>query len=92
MRPPTGGTVGQAIIKTETGYGWGDSVPSGGETGQVLTKTETGVEWSAIDVPDLPEIMPVSQGGTGCTTVEGIRTMLFNFPTEAQLDEYFRFE
>lgn len=92
MRPPTGGTVGQAIIKTDTGYSWGDSVPSGGSVGQVLTKTETGTEWSNIDVPDLPDIIPVSQGGTGCTTVEGIRTMLFNFPTEAQLDEYFDFE
>lgn len=92
MRPPTGGTVGQAIIKTENGYSWGDSVPSGGTVGQVLTKTETGAEWQNIDipdVPDIPEILPVTRGGTGCTTVDGIRTMLFNFPTEAQLDEYF---
>lgn len=67
MRPPTGGTVGQAIVKTENGYGWGDVAA------------------------DLPDILPVENGGTGCTTVEGMRTMLFDFPTENQLDEYFGF-
>lgn len=92
MRPPTGGTVGQAIVKTENGYAWGDSVPSGGTVGQVLTKTETGAEWSNVNIPELPDIIPISQGGTGVTSVEAIRTMLFNFPTEDQIDEYFDFE
>ena len=64
MRPPTGGTVGQAIVKTENGYSWGD----------VAT--------------ELPDVIPVENGGTGCTTVDGIRTMLFNFPTDAEVDEF----
>lgn len=68
MRPPTGGTVGQAIVKTENGYSWGD----------VAT--------------ELPDVIPVTQGGTGCTSVEAVRTWLFNFPTEDQVDEYFGFE
>lgn len=68
MRPPTGGTVGQAIVKTESGYSWGD----------VAT--------------ELPDVIPVTQGGTGCTSVEAVRTWLFNFPTEDQVDEYFGFE
>lgn len=67
MRPPTGGTIGQAIVKTDTGYGWGDVAA------------------------DIPDVLPVENGGTGCTTVDGIRTMLFNFPTEDQIDEYFDF-
>ena len=88
MRPPSGGTVGQALVKTENGYSWGDSVPSGGEVGQVLTKTSSGAEWSSIDIPDLPEVIPVSMGGTGCTTIDAVRLLLFNFPTEAEIDEY----
>ena len=68
MRPPTGGTVGQAIVKTDTGYSWGD----------VAT--------------ELPDVIPVEQGGTGVTSIEAMRTMLFNFPTEDQIDEYFGFE
>lgn len=68
IRIPSGGTPGQALIKTETGYSWGD----------VAT--------------ELPDVIPVENGGTGCTTVEAVRTLLFNFPTEDQIDEYFGFE
>ena len=68
VRNPEGGTTGQALIKTDTGYTWGDVAA------------------------DLPDILPVEQGGTGCTTVDGIRTMLFNFPTKDEIDEYFGFE
>ena len=64
---------------------------SGGEPGQVLTKIAGGYAWQDANL-DLPDVIPVAQGGTGCTTVEGIRTMLFNFPTESQVDEYFGFE
>ena len=70
MRPPTGGTVGQAIVKTETGIAWGD------------------VSSDSQEIPDLPDmngILPIEKGGTGCTTIDGIRTMLFNFPTSEEL-------
>ena len=62
-------------------------IPSGGTTGQALVKTETGVEWGDV-AADLPDVLPVEQGGTSCTTIDGIRTMLFNFPTEEELEEY----
>lgn len=62
-------------------------VPTGGTTGQALVKTETGIEWGDV-AADIPEIIPVENGGTGCTTIDGIRTMLFNFPTDDELDEY----
>lgn len=61
--------------------------PSGGIEGQVLIKTENGYNWGNISA-DLPDVIPVSQGGTGCTTVDGIRTLLFNFPTDSELDTY----
>ena len=64
VKTPSGGEVGQALVKTESGYGWGDVAA------------------------DIPEIIPVEKGGTGCTTVDGIRTMLFNFPTDEELEEY----
>lgn len=72
-------------------------IPSGGTTGQALVKTDTGIEWGDVasgstDFPTLPEmegVLPVSKGGTGSTTIDGIRTMLFNFPTEDEIDEYF---
>ena len=68
IRIPSGGTVGQALVKTDTGYSWGD----------VAT--------------ELPDVIPVANGGTGCTTVEAVRTWLFNFPSESEIDEYFGFE
>lgn len=64
VKTPSGGEVGQALVKTETGYGWGDVAA------------------------DIPEVIPVEKGGTGCMTVDGIRTMLFNFPTDEELEEY----
>lgn len=64
---------------------------SGGEAGQVLTKTEGGYAWQDANL-DLPDVIPVEQGGTGCTSVEAVRTWLFNFPTEDQIDEYFGFD
>ena len=63
-------------------------IPHGGTTGQALVKTETGIEWGDV-AADLPDVLPVEQGGTGCTTIDGIRTMLFNFPTESELDDIF---
>lgn len=69
-------------------------VPTGGMTGQALIKTENGsIEWGdvATDAPEIPTlpnmegVLPVEKGGTGCTTVDGIRTMLFNFPTDEEL-------
>lgn len=70
-------------------------VPSGGTTGQALVKTDTGIEWGnvATDAPVIPTlpnmegVLPVEKGGTGCTTVDGIRTMLFNFPTDEEIEE-----
>lgn len=62
-------------------------IPSGGSTGQALVKTETGIEWGDV-AADLPDVLPVEKGGTGCTTIDGIRTMLFNFPTEEEVEEY----
>lgn len=66
-------------------------IPSGGTTGQALVKTETGIEWGDV-AADLPEVLPVEKGGTGCTTIDGIRTMLFNFPEEEALYEYLSYE
>lgn len=63
-------------------------IPQGGTTGQALVKTETGIEWGDV-AADLPDVLPVEKGGTGCTTIDGIRTMLFNFPTESELDDIF---
>ena len=68
MKPPSGGTTGQALVKTDDGFVWGDVVS------------------------DIPDVIPVSQGGTGCTTVEAIRTLLFNFPTDSEIDEYIDLE
>lgn len=65
-------------------------IPSGGTTGQALVKTESGIEWGDV-ATDISDVIPVEQGGTGCTTIDGIRTMLFNFPTEDEIDEYFDF-
>lgn len=63
-------------------------IPTGGTTGQALVKTESGtIAWGDV-AADIPEIIPVENGGTGCTTIDGIRTMLFNFPTDEELDEY----
>ena len=59
-------------------------VPTGGMTGQALVKTETGIAWGDV-AADMPDVLPVDKGGTGCTTVDGIRTMLFNFPTDEEL-------
>ena len=61
-------------------------IPSGGTTGQALVKTDTGIEWG--DVATMEGVLPVEKGGTGCTTVDGMRTMLFNFPTDEELEEY----
>lgn len=66
-------------------------IPSGGTTGQALVKTDTGYSWGDV-ATELPDVIPVTQGGTGCTSVEAVRTWLFNFPTEDQIDEYFGFE
>ena len=76
-------------------------MPSGGTSGQALVKTDSGVQWHDVltempeipdpEIPTLPEmtgILPVTKGGTGCTTIDGIRTMLFNFPTEQEIQEY----
>ena len=64
IKTPSGGEVGQALVKTESGYGWGDVAAN------------------------IPEVIPVEKGGTGCTTVDGIRTLLFNFPTDEEIEEY----
>ena len=66
-------------------------IPSGGSVGQALVKTDNGISWGDV-AADIPDVIPVENGGTGCTTIDGIRTMLFNFPTEDQIDEYFGFE
>lgn len=62
-----------------------------GSAGQALLWDGDGTKWGDV-ATDLPDVLPVEQGGTGCTTIDGIRTMLFNFPTESQIDEYFNFE
>ena len=62
-------------------------IPSGGVNGQALIKTEDGCGWGDVTA-DIPEIIPVEKGGTGCTTIDGIRTLLFNFPTDEELEEF----
>lgn len=58
---------------------------SGGTEGQVLTYKGTGLyDWDDV-ATELPDVIPVEKGGTGCTTIDGIRTMLFNFPTSEEL-------
>lgn len=43
--------------------------------------------------PEDPEaVLSVEKGGTGQTTVDGIRTMLFNFPEEENLTKYLKDE
>lgn len=32
--------------------------------------------------------LPVERGGTGCTTIDGVRTAVLNYPTEEELKEY----
>ena len=98
VRIPTDGTDGQAIVKTQSGFGWSDlfNLPSGGTTGQALIKTDEGVTWGDVetDAPEIPTlpnmegILPISKGGTGCTTIDGLRTLLFNFPTDEEVEEY----
>ena len=51
MVPPTGGTTGQVLTKTEDGQEWADaskSLPTGGTAGQILTKTTDGSEWKSL--------------------------------------------
>ena len=69
VKIPTGGTTGQALIKTEGGIVWGDvsngdyiETPEGGSPGDALLKTESGVEWGEI-VQDIP-IASETQYGT----------------------------
>lgn len=66
-------------------------IPSGGTTGQALVKTDTGYSWGDV-ATELPDVIPIENGGTGVTSIEALRTLLFNFPTEDQVDEYFGFE
>lgn len=35
---PSGGSTGQLLRKSSTGYEWASAIPAGGSTGQVLTK------------------------------------------------------
>lgn len=58
---PYGGTAGQVLIKTDTGYSWGDQLegnfieePSGGNIGQALIKTESGIGWGDVET-DIPQ-------------------------------------
>lgn len=60
------------------------TLPTGGTTGQVLTKTADGEEWA--DLPSIPNPLPISQGGTGATTLEGAKTALGIDAIEQQLD------
>lgn len=66
-------------------------VPEGGVPGQALVKTDAGFAWGDV-ATDIPDIIPIENGGTGVTSIEALRTLLFNFPTEDQVDEYFGFE
>ena len=66
-------------------------VPEGGVSGQALVKTDAGFAWGDV-AADIPDIIPIENGGTGVTSIEALRTLLFNFPTEDQVDEYFGFE
>lgn len=66
MKIPYGGSTGQVLCKTDTGFGWkdvsnGDFItnPEGGVSGQILFKTETGYEWG-----DIPEGEEVPQAST----------------------------
>lgn len=54
---PSGGTAGQILTKTSTGYGWTDAptgLPSGGTTGQYLQRTASGYGWSTPETSSLP--------------------------------------
>lgn len=48
---PTGGSEGQVLTKSSSGFGWADvpdEIPTTGVVGYVLTKTQDGFEWAAI--------------------------------------------
>ena len=63
-------------------------------SGKFLVNQGNGLEFTAgpeivVDEPTTPdEILPVEKGGTGCTTVEDIRTMLFNFGSDEEVLNY----
>lgn len=63
FRIPYGGSVGQVLTKTDSGFGWkdvqsGDFIenPEGGAPGQALIKTESGYAWQdvVVDIPEIP--------------------------------------
>lgn len=60
-----------------------------GSAGQALLWDGDGTKWGDV-ATDLPDVIPIKQGGTGCTTIDGIRTMLFNFPTDEEVEEYLK--
>ena len=67
-------------------------IPSAGEVGQVLTKTSGGAAWSDIDIPTIPEVIPISQGGTGVTSLDALKSIILDFPSNTDLDEYINLE
>lgn len=56
-----------------------------------LDKQGVSTLWNKISnkFVDNTDVIPITNGGTGCTTIDGVRTVLFDFPTEAELNEYF---
>lgn len=63
-------------------------------SGKFLVNQGNGLEFTAgpeivVDEPTTPdEILPIEKGGTGCTTVEDIRTMLFNFGSDEEVIKF----
>lgn len=83
MKIPVGGTTGQVLCKTDTGFGWKDISegnfivsPEGGTAGQALFKTDTGYEWA--DIPEPEEVPQASSTQYGTV----------RFASEAEFNSY----
>lgn len=61
-------------------------IPTGGENGQALIKGTGGTTWGNLS--DILGTIPISKGGTGATTIEGMRTTIFDFTDENEFLTY----
>lgn len=79
IKKPSGGTSGQALLKTSAGVEWGnvDAFPEGGTPGQILGMTDFGVDWidSSLDISNLPKASSTQYG-------------VVKFASDEDFDEY----
>lgn len=77
---PTGGAVGQFVVKTTTtdfAVSWAWPLPTGGTTGQVLLKLSNAnqdANWSTAPWITSPPLSPIGIPGQILSTVDGTRT------------------